>query len=53
MLRTKSELEMSQLLKYVEEVSNKYGLTINKSKTKVMVVDQAGVLPHFMALNKY
>lgn len=41
MLCTKSELEMSQLLKYVE-VSNKYGLTIYRSKTKVTVVDKSG-----------
>ncbi|XP_050437240.1 pre-mRNA 3' end processing protein WDR33-like [Adelges cooleyi] len=33
-LCTKLEPEMSQLLKLVEEASNKYGLTINRSKTK-------------------
>jgi hypothetical protein len=35
-LCTKSEPEMSQLIKRVEEASNKYGLTINRNKTKVM-----------------
>ncbi|KAL4098550.1 hypothetical protein QTP88_023137 [Uroleucon formosanum] len=52
-LCTKSELEMSQLIKRVEEASNKYGLTINKSKTKVMVIDRAGVLSHTNVLNTY
>lgn len=52
-LCTKSELEMSQLIKRVEEASNKYGLTINRSKTKVMVIDRAGVLSHTNVLNNY
>ncbi|KAL4149349.1 hypothetical protein QTP88_003311 [Uroleucon formosanum] len=52
-LCTKSELEMSQLIKHVEEASNKYGLTINKSKTKVMVIDRIGVLSHTNELNNY
>lgn len=52
-LCTKSELEMSQLIKRVEEASNKYGLTINRSKTEVMVIDQARVLSHTNVLNNY
>ncbi|KAL4113049.1 hypothetical protein QTP88_016750 [Uroleucon formosanum] len=52
-LSTKSEPDMSQLIKRVEEASNKYGLTINRNKTKVMVIDRAGVLPHTNVLNGY
>lgn len=33
--------------------SNKYGLTINKNKTKVMVIDRARVLPSTTVLNNY
>lgn len=49
----KSEAEMNQLLKCIKEASNEYGLTINKSKTKVMVKDRARVLPHTTTLNSY
>lgn len=52
-LCVKSETEMSQLLKLTEESSNKYGLTINRNKTKVMVIDRAGVLPPTTVLNNY
>lgn len=40
-----SEEEMSRLLKKVEEESEKFGLTINKSKTKVMIVDRDNAIP--------
>jgi len=40
-LFTKSEPEMGQLIKRVEEESNKYGLTINRNKTKITVIDRA------------
>jgi len=49
----KSELEMSQLLKRIEEASNKYGLTITRSKTKVIVLDRAEVLLFTIVLNSY
>lgn len=52
-LCTKSEPEMSQLIKRIEEASNKYGLTINRNKTKVTVKDRAGVLFHTNILNGY
>lgn len=39
------------ILERVEEVNNKYGLTINRSKTNVMVIDQADNLPHITATN--
>jgi hypothetical protein len=44
---------MNQLIKHVEEASNKYALTINRNKTKVMVIDRAGVLPNINVLNGY
>jgi len=53
MLCIKSEPEISQLIKRVEEASNKYELTVNRSKTKVMVIDRAGELPHTNLLNSY
>jgi hypothetical protein len=53
MLCTKSEPEMSQLIKRVEEASNKYGVIINRNKTKVMIIGRAGVLPHTNVLNGY
>jgi len=52
-LCAKSEIEMSQLLKCTEESSNKYGLKINSNKTKVMVIDRAGVLLPTTVLNNY
>lgn len=53
MLCAKSEKEMNQLLKCTKESSNKYGLTINRNKTKLMMIDQAGVLPSTTILNDY
>jgi len=52
-LCAKSETEMSQLLKCSEESSKKYGLNININKTKVMVIDRAGVLPPTKVLKNY
>ena len=50
-LCAKSETDMNQLLKYTEESSNTYRLTINRKKSKVRVKDRAGVLPPTTVLN--
>lgn len=49
----KSETEINQLLKCTEESSNKYGLTINRKKTMVIVIDRADLLPPTTVLKNY
>lgn len=46
-----NEVEMATLLEKVEVESAALGLKINHSKTKIMVVDKAEVLPVTDALN--
>lgn len=48
-----SEEEMAALLNKIEVESAKLGLKINHSKTKIMVVDRAQVLPITNALDGY
>ena len=45
--------EMENLLKRVEEESQKLGLTINKGKTKIMIVDRGKLLPDTAAPSGY
>lgn len=46
-----SESEMVALLDRMEQISEEMGLSINRSKTKVMVVDRSGTLELTGALN--
>lgn len=46
-----SEIEMSQFLNKMEQISNSLGLSINKSKTKIMVVDRGKMLNFTGMLN--
>jgi hypothetical protein len=39
-----SEIELEQLLERVEKISNELGLTLNRKKTKIMIVDRAHTL---------
>lgn len=48
-----SESELEQLLKRVEKTSNELGLTLNRGKTKIMIVDRAHVLPQTDVLKDF
>nr|XP_012552633.2 uncharacterized protein LOC105842916 [Bombyx mori] len=48
-----SESEMAAILERIERVNLKFGLHINRSKTKVMTVDRAQVLSPSNALKDY
>ncbi|XP_004933112.1 uncharacterized protein LOC101738018 [Bombyx mori] len=50
---TSDEEEMAILLNRVEEESAKLGLKINYSKTKIMIIDRAQLLPRSDALSGY
>lgn len=52
-LCAKSMEEMAELVKKVEDESFKFGLTINRGKTKIMIVDRTGVLPESTLLQEY
>lgn len=37
--------EMGLLLNRLEEISRQYGLKVNKSKTKIMIIDPGNIKP--------
>ena len=52
-LITADEEEMAELIDRVKAVNKRFGLQINATKIKVMVVDRAKSLPNSMALGEY
>ena len=44
-LCAKCKKKLAELQSRVEEEIVKYGLTLNKNKTKVLIVDKANILP--------